>query len=320
MANKKTPLSRFLIPIDGSEHSNRAVKFGACLAAGLRGRVQSITLLHVIAGRYLSQHMANVDVRAGHIMQTELMQRLKAQYLAASVEPILKEAEELLRKTGVETPVDHKIADGDPADQILKISEEGNYSTIIMARRGLSQVKELLLGSVTSAILHRPRHPTTYVVGQRIMDHEACLLPRILIPLDGSPHSLAAVHEAAVIAGCYGESLENVILLHVVDIAHYAELAGHGEHPEKDANLILDEGKSILLKAGVKPEKLKAMAIYGRPVEQIVRVAQEKDMTLIMMGRQGRTAVSELLMGKVSSAVIHRCADPTVAIVCEGSC
>ncbi len=171
MTNKKSPcLSRFLLPVDGSEHSMRAVNFAGCLASGLGNRVEIITLLYVLAGHYLSKHMANVDVRVGHILKSDLLGRLKEQYLSDSVKPILTGAEELLRRLDPKTSLDYKIAEGDPAEQILKMAEEGEYSTIVIARRGLSKLKEVFLGSVTSTILHRPQHPTIYVVGQQIPD------------------------------------------------------------------------------------------------------------------------------------------------------
>jgi len=43
--------------------------------------------------------------------------------------------------------------------------------------------------------------------------------------------------------------------------------------------------------------------------------AEEDKNHLIIMGRKGRTAIKDLLLGGVSSTVLQRCRNSTVAIV-----
>jgi nucleotide-binding universal stress UspA family protein len=53
----------------------------------------------------------------------------------------------------------------------------------------------------------------------------------------------------------------------------------------------------------------------GTPSDEILREAEEGDHNLIIMGRKGRTAMKDLILGGVSSTVLQRCQNPTVAIV-----
>jgi len=310
------PLTQLLLPIDTSKHSQRAVNFTGCLAGGLQDRIKNITLLHVMAGSYLSRHMANVDVRTEHILKSEQFQNLKEQHVKEDVMPFLASAESDLRKLGVQAKIDNLVVDGDPAEVIAETADKGEYSTIIMGRRGLSQTKEALLGSITSSLLHLPYHPTTYVAGERILDNKKCLLPRIMILVDGSSHSIAAVHEAVVLGSSYGNSLEKIILLLVIDLAHYTEETIYDDSERKNAEHILNQASRILTDGGIKAAKIETMAIYGRPVQTSIQVASEQEITLVMMGRRGRSVMKELLLGSVSSAILHRLVDPSLAIVC----
>ncbi len=309
-------LTSFLLPVDGSENSLRALHFAGCLAAGLGDRVRNITLLHVLAGHYLSEHMANVDFRTKEILESGLFRRLKEQYIETTVAPILDAAEAAIREMGAKTPVARQILDGNPAEKTAKMAEEGGFSTIILARRGVSRAREVLLGSVTSTLLHLPYHPTTYVVGRKVLKDGACLVPKILVPLDGSRSSLAALREAAVIARSSGACLERVELLRVIDLARYPERVAGGERPEEEAGRILAEGETVLDEEGLPRGCVKTNVVYGRPVEAILDAAREKDATLIMMGRLGRSAVRDIVIGGVSSEVVHRAVEPTVAVVC----
>ena len=52
----------------------------------------------------------------------------------------------------------------------------------------------------------------------------------------------------------------------------------------------------------------------GHPVEVIVRVAQEKDCDLIVMGRHGYGVLKDTLMGGVARGVLRRSAKPLLLI------
>ena len=309
------PLTSFLLPVDGSEPSKRAVRFSGSLAAALADRVQTITLLRVLAGGYLKRHLADMaKVRVkGEIIESDIFKTSREDHISKNIKPMLEEAEAELKKFGAKAPINQKIVDGVPAEQIFQVAEEGDYSTIIMGRRGVSAVREVLLGSITASLLHKPVHQSVYVIGAKVenLKADACPIPRILVPLDGSPHAVAAAREAAILAKCYGDAVAEVTLLHVIDLARYAKRHYTSQSQED----ILNEAQQIFTDSGVSESKIVSVVEYGSPGEVILNTAKEKQTNLLVIGRRGRSAFQELFMGSVSRQVVQRCTDATVGVV-----
>jgi nucleotide-binding universal stress UspA family protein len=63
-----------------------------------------------------------------------------------------------------------------------------------------------------------------------------------------------------------------------------------------------------------------AVVAVGRPAEEILRVAREEEIDLIVMGTHGRTGVRHLLLGSVAEAVTRHAPCPvfTVRLGIEG--
>ena len=309
------PLTTFLLPVDGSERSKRAVGFIGCLVAALGDRVQTITLIRVLAGGYLKRHLADMaKVRVkGEIIESDIFKTSREEHILKNIKPMLEEAEAELKKFGVKASINKKIADGVPSEQILQVAEDGDYSTIVMGRRGISAVREVLLGSVTASLLHKPIHQSVYVIGTKVETPKvnACPIPRILVPLDGSPHSVSAAREAAILAKCYGNALAEVTLLHVIDLARYAKR----EYADQSQEEIINETQRIFTDSGVAQSKIFTVVEYGSPGEVILNTAREKQTNLVIIGRRGRSAFHELFMGSVSREVVQRCTDATVGVV-----
>jgi len=312
-----TPLSKILLPIDGSEHCRRATVFTGCLAAAIGDRISNITLLHVLAGGYLSEHLANIDARAANILGSDLIKRLRERHVEATVHPMFAAARAEIERLGAQTPISTRVTDGVPAREIARIADDEGFSTIVICRRGLSEAREFFLGSVTSSLHHRTQHPTIYVVGTRLLDPAAvCLLPRILVMVDGSASALAAVRETAALATAYGRGIEKIVLLHVLDLATVGGKEEAGRNTAEEAGAILDEADAVLTSAGVPKEKIQPTALYGDPVEAALDLIVREEITLVMLGRRGRSAIEDLIIGGVSNTILHRCQEPTIGVVC----
>jgi nucleotide-binding universal stress UspA family protein len=54
--------------------------------------------------------------------------------------------------------------------------------------------------------------------------------------------------------------------------------------------------------------------LYGDPASEIVRLAGEEQVDLIVMGTHGRTGLMRLLMGSVAEAVVRRAPCPVLTI------
>jgi nucleotide-binding universal stress UspA family protein len=147
------------------------------------------------------------------------------------------------------------------------------------------------------------------------------MFERILIATDGSKHSERAADAAVEMAGLYGST---IIALYVVDIGK--EYAPLGDLISKISdNLIAsirsnlqDEGdratKSVLdmaKKAGVPAT---SRVTEGYPAEDIVRIAEEEDVGLIVMGGMGATGLDRFLLGSVADKVVRSSRIPVLVV------
>ncbi len=76
-------------------------------------------------------------------------------YLVKQGEEYLSAGRQILEEAGLEGLFTEKLLVGQPSRLIAEEAEEGHHALILMGARGLSSLKKLLLGSVSSDVLHR---------------------------------------------------------------------------------------------------------------------------------------------------------------------
>ncbi|GGI12649.1 universal stress protein [Gottfriedia solisilvae] len=128
---------RFLVPVDGSEHSKHALKSAKRLAQNM-GINARITLLHIIPSNNINTVAFGVDIDIEQLQVEE-------------VRRILDESAQVLSGSSIQYDSEYHI--GDPAEMICKKAKEGDYDIIVMGSRGLSLFSELLLGSVSHKVV-----------------------------------------------------------------------------------------------------------------------------------------------------------------------
>jgi nucleotide-binding universal stress UspA family protein len=312
------PISTILLPVDGSEHSRRAVQFAGYLGTSLGKNLASIALLRVVTGRYMRNHLPYVDFRSEILKLSDTFTKFRERHIEQNIMPALNEGEKILRDIGIKVEIKKLTADGDPAHEIVRIADEGNFSTIIMSRRGLSELMGILLGSVTNKVVHSATGQSVYIIGHGILKDRKCPVSKVLIPVDGSSYSMKGVEHAVGLAQKLKTSMDKIILLRVINLAFYAKKIAEGIDPEDEAKKILGEAKGTFLKGGIPEELITDRIRVGNPSEEIISEAKEDDYNLIIIGRKGRTALKDLILGGVSSTVLQRCQNPTIAIVSSG--
>ncbi|MEJ8474078.1 universal stress protein [Roseibium sp. H3510] len=148
------------MPVDGSEHANKAISIACDLAQKYNGR---IALLHILADGKNAADLLELSVAKS--FSPKLTQQLK---LAASNssqpapenvlrfigEKILEQAKAKVIRRGVEVEV-LPICSGDPAETILMTQGKVGASTIVMGCRGVSDTKQSSHGSVSNAVFSK---------------------------------------------------------------------------------------------------------------------------------------------------------------------
>ena len=309
------PISKILLPTDGSKHSRRAVYFTGYLGKALGESLRGIALLSVLTGRYMRRRIPYVDYRSEILKLSDTFTKFRERHVKQDIKPALDHGEKILRDLGIEHSIEKLIVDGDPAEEIVRIANEGNYTTIILARRGLSGIIGILLGSITNKVVHSAIGQTIYVVGQKIPKDKQCPVSRILVPVDGSPYALKGAEHAACMVLALKKYIKKVELLRVINLAFYEKRLMEGIDLEEETKNILDEGRSVLTEAGVSKRLISTQVRIGGPAEEIMKEAEKGNFNLIIMGRRGRTALKDFVLGGISATVLQRCQKISVAIV-----
>lgn len=207
---------------------------------------------------------------------------------------------------------------GPPAPTILRVAEEEGVDLIAMGAQGKSLVQELLLGSVAYEVARRAPAPVLIekfdVVRQlghvECRRHCARTFVRILHPTDFSDCAHKAFN---VVKRLRTANAGEVLLLHVQD-----ERAMHHRPPEQLAEFNrvdmerLEEMRRALLLYGFP--QVRILICHGIPFVETLRVAEEEDACLIVLGSKGRSAVAEMLSGSTFENVIRQSRRPVLVV------
>jgi len=131
-----------LVPVDGSEHAQKALSVACQLA-----RQQGATL-----------HLLHIPEELAH--ETTLVWGIGAIAVDAPREEreaigrqVVDRAAEAARELGV-TDIETVIGQGDPARTIISEARRRDIDAIVMGSRGLSDLKGLVVGSVSHKVSH----------------------------------------------------------------------------------------------------------------------------------------------------------------------
>lgn len=128
---------------------------------------------------------------------------------------------------------------------------------------------------------------------------------KILFPTDFSTASDAGLAHAASLAR---ESGARLLILHVEEppMAYGGGELYYGV-PNPDNAALLKMLQDVVPTSDVPYEH---RLVVGDPASEIVRVAEEEKVDLIVLGTHGRTGLRRLLMGSVAEAVLRRAPCP----------
>jgi nucleotide-binding universal stress UspA family protein len=132
----------------------------------------------------------------------------------------------------------------------------------------------------------------------------------ILHPTDFSERSAHAFQLACALARDYGARL---VVLHVAMPPTIAY--GEGILPP-DSHLLSQEAKEQLDRLEVPQANVRAERRFeeGDPPTEILRVAQEINADLVIMGTHGRTGLGRLLMGSVAEQIVRKATCPVLTV------
>jgi len=139
--------SKVLVPVDGSENSNRALKHALSLSSKLKSK---LTILHV------SEVPPFVYVQSQKLVDSVM----------ASLEKEAKNILDVAQNQANEFDVEYEtvLLKGDNiASVIIDYNKKNDFDIIVVGSRGQGKLKTTLLGSVSNNVLHHSKNPVLII-------------------------------------------------------------------------------------------------------------------------------------------------------------
>jgi nucleotide-binding universal stress UspA family protein len=276
------PFRNILFPTDFTLHARAALKYAAAFAREGQGRV----VLFSVQEGSVPANLLTLPERVFDEPDKHWMQQLRAEVKELLADQMLDAME-----------VDAVILEGEPATEIARAVRDFEIDLVTVVTHGRKGLSRALWGSTAEEIIAEApcpvltiRPPQRDFVEHRD-SHTEIRLNRVLLATNFRPSSLQASQVAADLAGRFGAELHTIYVI--------------GDYMDQMAELFPES-------AGAKVSQLRAfvtekMATFereaksrvtthiaeGRPYEEIVRLATEKDVDLIVIG----TSVHSSILG-----------------------
>lgn len=286
-------LSKILLPVDFSERSMGAARYGRMLACRFGAE---LTLLHVLT----PPHYEFGALEIGGSMLTELYTTRSAQ--------VEKELQAFLEDELRELNVRRLVVEGDPARRIVEFAHDEEAGLIVMPTHGYGHFRRFILGSITAKVLHDADCPVcTGVHMEEAPALDAAALKRIICAIDLGPQSAQTLEWAAMMQQAFGAGLT---VIHAPTCA--LDSAAHPD-PARRAGMearIRDEIAALQEKAGSRGEVL---VEAGDPPKVVCGAAQRLGAGLLVIGRGSAGGVFGRLRTN-AYAIIRQSPCPVVSV------
>lgn len=286
---------RLLVPVDGSDGSDAAVRHALALADSTGAAVDAV---HVVeGGRGASRGRGREDSEASR----------------GRGETYLAEVEALGEDLGLDVRTER--LEGTPYRAILDYAADRGTHLVVMGRHGAGTVDERLLGGVTEKVLRAGALPVLTAWANdgddTVVDAE-----ELMLPTDGSDCAGVAGEHAATMAAVSGATV------HVVSVADVDAAAGvfdAGGVSEEFVRNVEGRCREHVERMAGDVERavdlpVERAVVRGRPAAALREYVEESGADLVVMGAHGRSGVSRWMLGSVTERLL-RTTDVPVLVV-----
>lgn len=302
-----TPITRVIVPLDGTSYSERALPYIAPVAH-MTGA--DITLLRVALEPFAhaldtvarSVDRALTDVPTEPLTDpTKYLTEIQAQLASRAVE-----AESM------------SVTAPSPVEGIELVMERLDANLVILATHARYGIQQRLLGSVGDRLVQQGQTPVLLIPPHAdIPTYPLLTFSRVLVPLDGSmlaEQSLASVLGLAQQAAAREHSPMHIVLFYVAD-----------NHISRRDGVRYVEGlRERLLALGLPASvEVTAAAVVGSPPGAIVGAAEHgiinlpdypASFDLVAMATHGRGGMQRWIYGSVAAYVLPRIKTPVLLV------
>lgn len=303
-----TTQATIVLPLDGSESSERAQRLALALAERMPARLVLVGAPEVYGLDMAWYAGAAPESGAPMVPVTELMDEARQ----ATTE-MLSARRTALDHAGIE--VEARVVEDLPASAILETAESSAADLIVMATHGLGGFSRWALGSVADKVLQSSTRPVLLVrAGAEHLDPG---LDQILVPLDGSELAEAVLPAVERLARAMGSRLT---LAHVSPEARLgmetSRLFEAQRHSIERIEAYLAGQAERLMAAGIPTdiEFLASPGVAGALVERLER----GDIDLVALTTHGRGGLKRWAFGSVADKLIRHAPTPVLVVRNQG--
>ncbi len=285
-----------LLATDGSREATRAAEWL------LRFPLPAATKLTVVS----------VAATPHPVVEAEAFGQLRAS-VVANARRVAEEARRAVAARWPDAAV--RVLEGDPREEIPRLAEEEDADLVVVGARGLGAFRRLLLGSVSLAVARHVSCPVLVVRGQ------PAALDRVLVGLDGSDQSLAAIRFLRFLPL---ERRLRVWLLSALEPVRFPSTAPRAVRAQLKAELTaLRRGQRVELEGVLgrtaaalrsKVATIETSLCEGFPAEEILATAEARQVDLVVVGARGLGRLKRLLLGSVSEKVLRYAKCPVLVV------
>jgi nucleotide-binding universal stress UspA family protein len=212
---------------------------------------------------------------------------------------------------------DVAVVEGQPVDAILHDAQSRPRSMVIMGSHGRSGLDRIIHGSIIATVAHHTRC-AVLVLPARLLDSAEPLpvFTRLLCAVDFLPSSLAALDHALQLAGQVNGRIE---VLHVLETGGDEEALGlrHFSVPEYHAAREREALEDLRRRIPERARRWCAVqerVASGHPGWTLLRVAEEMQADLIVMGSGDRYHLRAMWLGGATERVIRKAHAPVLIV------
>lgn len=283
-------LQSILVAVDFSEASRDAVRYAVTLAEKFNSEIFVLTVIPEIEGSPLG-----FDT------------------IKAEISKLLQEMKDDIGKKG-HVPVETILAQGTAYDQITKHAMEKDVNVVIIGAGDKQDTDKYQLGTTAYKVVRTCPKPVWVTKKGCSQD-----IRHILCPVDFSDAAGRALKNAMVLAGAFGAKLTvlNVIerLSNIYPGRPLLEPDSQGSYAKEQDNAFT----SFLNRFNFQGVQWEKLARIGDPGDEILKAAQETNAEVVIMGSEGRTGLSRIIMGSVAEKVIREVPCSMITVKAEAS-
>jgi nucleotide-binding universal stress UspA family protein len=306
-------MTRLLVAYDGSTAADTAVTTAGRLFPGAGGRL--LTVVEPLGPARVQAFAMTLD--AGLIQrELELLER----ELMDDAREISERGADAAATAGLPLEPHVAVREGSEAQTILAQADTTGADLIVCGSRGRGGVARSLLGSTSTSVLHHAARPVLVVpAGSGAIDGPA------VIAYDGSPGARAAIAATAcllhgrptVIVNVWSSPMRHTLSGRAIagaPVGEVREFAADYEQVFADAAAsAVEEGVTLAREAGLDASG-EAIESGSGAWRAVADAARGRAAAVIVAGSRGRSEVASMMLGSVSSGIVHNAETPALII------